>query len=146
MVNAASYSGNSTTINVTCDVSSLDYNKKTSYNWKWKLNGKEIGENGKYNMTNHIDLPNECTQSTGWSSLRISNFTQQDLGQYKCTLLSTSTTVGEDEVNVNHGWRSGKNSLPPPMCHGLDSIYFLHPPQQTKFQFDLQTEGSIIQF
>ncbi|KAL9972475.1 hypothetical protein ACROYT_G018783 [Oculina patagonica] len=92
-----------------CVANSLDYRDRSLYYWKWKFNGRDIHEDGKYNMSYSIEPPDVCLQSTGWTSLRIANFTKQDFGQYKCALLSSNTTLGENDVNF---WNTETFNMP----------------------------------
>ena len=83
-----------------CKISNLDYQQKDSYHWKWQFNGSDIQENSKCNMSYNDGSPNVCLQSVGFMSLTITNFTTHDLGQYKCMITESNTTVGEDDINL----------------------------------------------
>lgn len=108
IVTAVSPSGVNDSVTLRCKVSSLDYQKRDLYCWKWKLKENDIQENGKYSMSYNIDPPNVCLQSTGWLSLRIKNFSKEDIGQYKCAVLSSNITLGENDINL---WDTGKSYL-----------------------------------
>ncbi|XP_078371879.1 receptor-type tyrosine-protein phosphatase F-like isoform X3 [Oculina patagonica] len=110
-VTAVSPSGDNNSVTLSCKVSSLDYQGRDLYYWKWKLNETDIQENGKYNMSYKIDPPNVCLQSTGWLSLRIKNFSNEDFGQYKCAVLSSNITLEENDINL---WDTEIFNLPPP--------------------------------
>ena len=104
-VSAISRSTKNDTVTLSCKIISLDYHKRNLYGWKWKFNDEDIQENGNYNMSYNIDLPNVCLQSAGWMSLVIKNFSKRDFGQYKCALQSSNITLGENDINL---WDTGK--------------------------------------
>ena len=83
-----------------CKISTLDYQQKDSYSWKWQFNGSDIRENSKYSMSYDEGSPNVCLQSVGYMSLTITKFSTRDFGQYKCMITRSNTTVGEDDANV----------------------------------------------
>lgn len=60
----------------------------------------ELKENGKFNISSEIDPPNSCAQSNGWTRLHISNVSIQDVGQYKCVILKSNVSLGEDAVVI----------------------------------------------
>lgn len=92
--------GDNDSTTIWCKVSSLNYQDRNLYHWKWEFNGNDIKENGKYNTSYSIAPPNVCAQSIGWMSLRITNFSSQDFGQYKCALLSSNITLEENDINL----------------------------------------------
>ena len=83
-----------------CKISTLDYQQKDSYYWKWQFNESDIQENSKYSMSYDHGSPNVCLQSVGYMSLTITNFSTHDFGQYKCMITRSNITVGEDDTNV----------------------------------------------
>ena len=83
-----------------CEISSLDYQQRDFYYWKWKFNGSDIHENSKYSMSYGVFSPNVCLQSVGMMSLTITNFSKHDFGQYKCVIIRSNTTLGEDDTNL----------------------------------------------
>ena len=83
-----------------CKISSLDYRERNLYYWKWQFNESNIQENGKYSISYGVDPPNVCLQSVGMMSLTITNFSKHDFGQYKCVIMSSNTTLGEDDTNL----------------------------------------------
>ena len=83
-----------------CEIRNLDYRERDFYHWKWKFNGSDIQENSKYNMSYDVHPPNVCLQSIGLMSLTITNFSNDDFGQYKCVITRSNTTLGEDDTNL----------------------------------------------
>ena len=108
IVTASDPSEDNKSVNLRCKISSLDYEQRHLYFFKWKFNKNSIQESAKYNMSFNINSPYVCMQSDALMSLRISNFSKQDLGQYKCAVLSLNTTLGEDDINL---WDTGKTHL-----------------------------------
>ena len=100
--------GDNDSMTLWCHIKNLDYQEKNLYFWKWKFNGNAIQENGKYGMSYKVDRPVVCSQSNGWMSLRVKNFSKQDFGQYKCAVLRSKITLVENDVNI---WDTGMTYL-----------------------------------
>ena len=78
------------------------------YHWKWEFKGREVQENGRYKMLYGMDPPNSCAQSLGRTRLQITNISKQDLGNYKCAVLKSNLTLGEDDVFLKDMSKSRK--------------------------------------
>lgn len=76
-----------------CHANGLDYRKLVFYHWQWRFQGHKIRKNDKYSITNDIRPPNFCQHSKGSTTLRITNTSKENLGQYVCELLLANISV-----------------------------------------------------
>ena len=103
IITASSPKGNEQNVTLHCTVSSLDNQQKNMYYWKWTFNGNEVKESDIYRTSFAIELPNSCEQSTGSTSLHIVNVSSANFGPYKCAIIISNRTFGEDAILLSKG-------------------------------------------
>lgn len=94
----SSESESSESATLTCEFNSLNHQQFNSYHWQWKFQDREIKENGRYKVFYKRQPPNVCQQSKRLVTLRITNVSKEDLGQYLCALQLSNTTLAEKDV------------------------------------------------